>query len=114
MKMTMTLVMLLVLFLTACGKQPSGQQDTQLYLPDDAVARLGKGEINEIQCSPDGARLAVLSTIGIWLYDTTTYRAVALLSVDTGRVYSVVFSPDGSMLAGGSEDGTVLLWKITD
>ena len=45
--------------------------------------RLGKGEIHEIQYSPDGTRLAVASRIGIWLYDTTTYQAVALLTGDT-------------------------------
>ena len=77
MRITMTLLMLLVLFLPACGKQPSGQQFTQMNLPEGAAARLGKGRVKEILYSPDGARLAVLSSIGIcWLYDATTYREV--------------------------------------
>ena len=56
------------------------QDYTRLALPEGAKARLGKGSINEIQYSPDGTRLAVASSIGIWLYDTTTYQEVALLT----------------------------------
>lgn len=37
---------------------------------------------------------------------------VALLAAHIGRVKSVAFSPDGGTLAGGSGDGTVLVWKI--
>ena len=38
-------------------------------LPKEAKARLGKGGINVLQFSPDGAQLAVGSNIGVWLYD---------------------------------------------
>ena len=46
----------------------------QLGLPEGAKARLGKGWISEtaysaIAYAPDGARLAVASSVGIWLYD---------------------------------------------
>ena len=97
---------------------------TQFSLPEGAKARLGKGTIREIQYSPDGTRLAVASSIGIWLYDTTTLQvensprlhrdrrngAVALLTGHTDWVYSVVFSPDGNTIASGSRDTTVRLW----
>jgi WD40 repeat protein len=86
------------------------QDYRQLSLPAGATMRIGKGRINDIQYSPDGTRLAVASSIGIWLYDTATYQEVALV---TGYVDSVAFSPDGSTLASGSEDGTVLLWEFT-
>ena len=61
---------------------------------------------------PDGTLLAVASSIGIWLYDTATAQEVTLLTGHTGRVYSVVFSPDGTTLASGSGDDTLRLWDV--
>ena len=121
MKITMSLLMLLVLLLTSCGKQPAVQDYTQMNLSDGAVARLGKGRVTEVLYSPDGSRLAVQSTIGIWLYDTTTYRVerdrngeVALLAAHIGRFKSVAFSPDWQTLAvvSSERDGMVQLWDV--
>ena len=106
MKTTVTLLMFLVLLLP----NTPAQEDTQLFLPEGAVARFGKGFMQAIQYSPDGARFAVDSTTGIWLYDTTTYRAVALLASHTAWLWSIGFSPDSTTVAGGSRDHTVRLW----
>ena len=100
------------LFLPACGKQPARDQHTQSSQPEGAVARLGKGRIGRIEYSPDGTRLAILSAIGVWLYDTETYREIALLAGHTREIKDATFSPDGRTLASGSYDGTVLLWKV--
>ena len=43
-------------------------------LPEHAKARLGKGHIQHMLYSPDGNTLAVVTSIGIWLYDTKTYQ----------------------------------------
>ena len=97
--------------------QDSRSEDyTRWNLPDGALARLGKGGIGwgdrAVAWSPDGARLAVASRIGIWLYDAHTGAEIALLTGHTGSVYSVAFSPDGLTLASGSWDDTIRLWDV--
>lgn len=71
-------------------------------LPEGAVARLGRGMIEAVQYSPDGSRLAVGGSVGIWLHDAHTGEAVSLLTVHGHDVSSVAFSPDGRTLASGS------------
>ena len=67
-------------------------------LPKEAKARLGKGGINVIQFSPDGAQLAVGSNIGVWLYDVETGKELSLFA---GMCQSLAFSPDGRYLVNG-------------
>ncbi len=95
---------------TKSMKNSTAQESTQWNLPEDAKARLGKGKINEIQYSSDGAILVVATGIGIWLYDTTTYQEIGLLTAHTSAVEYLAFSPDGHLLASADDAGTVLLW----
>ena len=87
-------------------------QDTSKWgLPEGAIARLGKGEIHEIKYSPDGTKLAVASSIGVWIYDTKTGAELNLFTGHTDSVESASFSPDGNTLASGSIDNTIRLWN---
>ena len=95
---------------TQSMKNDTAQESMQWNLPEDAKARLGKGKINEIQYSSDGAILVVATGIGIWIYDATTYQEAALLTAHTSAVKCLAFSPDGHILVSGGEDGTILLW----
>ena len=59
--------------------------------------------------SPDSHILASFSANKIQLWDLHTGNCKSTLT-GTGYITSLVFSPDGLTLAGGCEDGTVLLW----
>ena len=116
-----------VLYLMACTllfaeAQVDGIVETypQWELPKAAKARLGKGDINAIQFSPDGAQLAVGTDIGVWLYDAKTGKEISLFA---GICESIAFSPDGRFLVnsggdyssglGGSRwENSVELWEI--
>ena len=100
----------LVLFSILLSSNTFAQDYTQWELPKGAIARLGKGGINEIQYSPDGMLLAVASDIGIWLYDTSTSQEITLLTGHTAPVLSLAFSSNGRTFVSGGGDGTIRFW----
>lgn len=72
------------------------QDHIDKYLPDDAIARFGKGYAFDFAYSPDGQKIAVASTIGVWLYDTDTKLEKNFLTGHKGYVKEIVFNPNGS------------------
>ncbi|MBC7318837.1 PD40 domain-containing protein [Candidatus Bipolaricaulota bacterium] len=90
----------------------AGGSRIPLGLPEGAIARLGLGRIRCVTYSPDGKWLAVGTSIRVELREADTLELAALLTGHTEPVLSVAFSPDGSLLASGSWDGTIKLWNV--
>ena len=73
-------------------------------------------EVASVAYSPDGS--VVAAGVGGWrattvtLWRAATGRELATLRGHAGAVGSIAFSRDGSTLASGSVDGTVLLWDM--
>lgn len=90
------------------------QDYTQWELPDGAIARLGKGRINDMEYSPDGKILAVATTIGIWVYDTETYQERKLFTRSHQEMEKVNFERDGTVLVGTERfSNKVTRWDVT-
>ena len=81
-------------------------------LPEGAKARIGKGTFTDMQLSPDGTRLAIASSAGVWLYDVGTGAEIALITADTTLIGQIAFSPDGTTLATASGDNTCHIWDV--
>ena len=117
---------ILMVFITLIIATTTIAQDTsQWHLPDGAKRRLGKGEIGEIDYSPDGTKLAVASGIGIWIYDTQTgeelnfLKAPLMKSEETPwlfRIYSAIntiaFCPDGKTLISDIDGNDIGIWDV--
>ncbi len=108
MKFVLTLLSLFALSLPGAA-----QRFPQSGLPDGVKLRLGRGNITRMQYSPDGARLAVATGIGIWIYDTAKRGEPALFGAHEGVVWCLAFSPDGSVLASGGWDNNIHLWNAS-
>jgi WD40 repeat protein len=60
--------------------------------------------------SPDGATLAYTMGENIKLADTASGKLKADLEWHKDTVWALAFSPDGTILASGSDDETIMLW----
>ena len=71
-------------------------------LPEEAIARLGRGIVGPLAFSPDGKYLAVGTKIGLWWYELATMKPVALWETERGMLSTLKFSSDGALLATGN------------
>jgi WD40 repeat protein len=83
------------------------------------LQRIGRGVLVDAQYSPTGDQIAVTSSIGIWLYDTSDLSAEPrLLEGHFEYVRGGGYSPDGTQLVSyasdGSETSVALVWDATN
>ena len=86
---------------------------TTWALPDGAIARLGRGDVNDIAFSPNMQYLAVATDIGIWFYAVPKLTPIALWDTENGHTQFVSFSPDSRWLASYSDnEDTIKVWDV--
>ena len=91
--------------LSVCCFPSTAQDYTQFSLPEGAKARFGKGTLGEVRFSPDGSRLAVSSSVGIWFYDPQTGKELDLIpQTDCAYTFTFAYAPDGKTIARTIDD----------
>jgi WD40 repeat protein/serine/threonine protein kinase len=77
------------------------------------LASFSRGTVNQSIWSPDGKIMALAGGIGVWLYNANDLtQQPSLLQGHTAVVRTVAFSSDGSLLASGGDDSSVILWDV--
>ena len=132
---TKILFFTLILLSTMLFSTSFAQDNTQIGLPEGAMARIGKGGINIMRFSPDGTHLAVGTDVGVWLYVVQTGKGTYIPRINAsqskplhqdvdgeepvaftegaGQVNTLAFSQDGKTLASrGLGDAVFQLWYV--
>jgi len=76
------------------------------------LARWGIGKIEDLAWAPDGHTIAVASSAGVFCYNVQTLREEGWIETNSSMT-SVAYTADGHYLAAGGDDGTILLWPVT-
>jgi WD40 repeat protein/serine/threonine protein kinase len=71
----------------------------------------GSDAVGGLTFSPDGTRVLAGVERVVRAWDARSGRLVSETALLPARVSSVVFSPDGQLLAAGCADGSVRLWR---
>ncbi|MCS3860043.1 WD40 repeat domain-containing protein [Salinibacter ruber] len=73
----------------------------------------GTAATNVVTFSPDGSQIAAVNKANeITIRDVETGRLMTTLPGQDGYMSTLDWSPDGTLLASGSNDGTVQIWDV--
>jgi len=111
----------------AQAQAPVLSDENPIITPDNAgqvtqLAMIGRGIPQDIMYSPDGTRLAIGTSMGVWLYDAHSPLATPRLLTDTyqqGWIWDIDFSPDSRFIAAGTGgdfyewgDNILIVWDV--
>lgn len=102
---------LLILMLTtgiASSQTPAPSSINGVF---SETLRIGRGAILHAEWHPDGERVLVDTIGGAWLYLFQNARLVDDVHLEQARIAR--FSPDGHLIAGGSELNNITLWDAS-
>ena len=90
-----------------------GHQNVEcvVFSPDGSMVASGSLAEESVEFGSSGRRMT--SDYGyVSLWDAANGELLKVLEGHTEKVTSLAFSPDGSLLASGSSDDTVILWNV--
>ena len=90
---------------------PGDTEGTTWALPENAIARLGKGRSPKIAVSPNSEYFVVGTLLGLWWYDMSSQAPIALWETERGMISTLDFSHNGERIAIANDDGIV---KVLD
>jgi len=95
----------------ACCGGSVQRRDVERYTPPTLLEGY-QLRVRDLDISPDDSTLtiALLGSPVFWLMDAADGNLLQTFEGHTFRVNSVVFSPDGDLIASGSRDGLIGLW----
>ncbi len=70
--------------------------------------------IDSLAGNQQGTLLATSENMEITLWNLPDFSPRGKLTGHTNRIYSLAISPDGNLLASGSKDGRIRLWKLPE
>ena len=106
-------IILSIMIVSTLISLPTNAEDYARWgLPEGAKLRLGKGYVSKINFFPDGNRMAVLSSIGLWIYDVHTGSELDFLPENSYDI--IAFNPDFNIFISLDSDSTVRVRNISD
>ncbi len=81
-------------------------------LPEGAIVRFGKGNIEDVKLDPNGKYFAVGTGMGIWWYDVSSMSPISLWEPHKGNISSIDFSRDGKWIIIDTVEDIIVVLDI--